>query len=153
MPAGRPSSYDPQVAADICMSISTCTNSLESILASNEIFPSKPAFYRWMLDHSELRDLYAHAKEEQLQILADEIQPIADTPQMGEIITVRGEEREVKMCDMLEHRKLRIDSRKWLLSKLAPKKYGDKTALTGADGGAIQIVSTIPRHSGTIEER
>jgi hypothetical protein len=146
MPAGRPSSYDPEIAADICSCISTCTNSLESILESEERFPSKPAFYRWMLDHQELRDLYARAKDEQLQILADEIQPIADTPQMGEIITIKGDEREVKMCDMLEHRKLRIESRKWLLAKLAPKKYGDKLAHTGADGeGPIQIITSIPR--------
>ena len=82
-----------------------------------------------MLTHPELREMYARAKEDQLQILADEIQPIADTPQMGEIITIKGDEREVKMCDMLEHRKLRIESRKWLLAKLCPKKYGDKLGL------------------------
>lgn len=79
-----------------------------------------------MLSNAELREIYARAKEEQLQILADEIQQIADEPQPGEIVTLKGEEREVKIADMLDHRKLRIDSRKWLLSKLAPKKYGDK---------------------------
>ena len=73
-----------------------------------------------------LRQLYARAKEEQLQILADEIQQIADEPQSGEVVTLKGDEREVKIADMIEHRRLRIESRKWLLSKLAPKKYGDK---------------------------
>ena len=33
----------------------------------------------------------------------------------------------------------------WLMAKVKAKAYGDKTAITGADGGAIQIVSTIPR--------
>jgi len=145
MPAGRPSSYDPEIAADICSCISTCTNSLESILESEERFPAKPAFYRWMLDHQELRDLYARAKTEQLQILADEIQAIADEPQRGEVVTIKGDEREVKISDMIEHRKLRIDSRKWLLSKLDPKKYGDKTAITGDGGGPVQIITSIPR--------
>jgi hypothetical protein len=85
--------------------------------------------------------MYARAKEAQLQILADEIQEIADEPQVGEIVTIKGEEREVKMADMIEHRKLRIESRKWLLAKLAPKKYGDKLAHTGADGeGPVQLV-------------
>ena len=74
MPAGRPSDYDPQVAADICAAISTCTNSLESILSTDERFPSHSAFYRWMINHAELREMYARAKDEQLQILADEIQ-------------------------------------------------------------------------------
>ena len=129
MPAGRPSDYDPQVAADICAAISTCTNSLESILSTDERFPSHSAFYRWMINHAELREMYARAKDEQLKILADEIQPIADTPQMGEIITIKGDEREIKICDMLEHRRLRIEARKWLLAKLNPKKYGDKLGL------------------------
>jgi long-subunit acyl-CoA synthetase (AMP-forming) len=37
-----------------------------------------------------------------------------------------------------------IHNIQWLMAKLKAK-YGDKTAITGADGGAIQIVSTIPR--------
>jgi hypothetical protein len=93
-----------------------------------------------MLSHSELRELYARAKEEQLQILADEIQQIADEPQPGEVVTLKGEEREVKISDMLDHRKLRIDSRKWLLSKLAPKKYGDRTVLAGDSDQPLEMV-------------
>jgi hypothetical protein len=148
MPGGRTSDYAPDVAADICAAISTCTNSLESILAEDERFPSKQTFYRWMLNHAELRDLYARAKDEQLQILADEIVEIADNAQIGETITVKGEEREVKMADMLQHRNLRIESRKWLLAKLNPKKYGDKLGLTGGDGTSpvqMQIITSIPR--------
>jgi hypothetical protein len=36
--------------------------------------------------------------------------------------------------------RLRIDARKWLASKLAPKKYGDKidATLSGPDGGPVQ---------------
>lgn len=36
--------------------------------------------------------------------------------------------------------KNRIDTRKWLLSKLAPKKYGDKVAteISGPDGGPVE---------------
>ena len=41
--------------------------------------------------------------------------------------------------------KLRVDARRWLASKMAPKKYGDKVQaeLTGAGGGAIQVASTV----------
>ena len=37
--------------------------------------------------------------------------------------------------------RLLLDARKWYLSKLLPKKYGDKvtTELTGKDGGAVQV--------------
>ena len=39
------------------------------------------------------------------------------------------------------HQRLRFDARRWYLSKLAPKRYGDKltTEVTGANGGAIQV--------------
>ena len=45
----------------------------------------------------------------------------------------------------VQRNRLRVDTRKWLLSKLAPKKYGDKVLNehTGAYGGAIQVASTV----------
>lgn len=41
--------------------------------------------------------------------------------------------------------RLRIDARKWLASKLAPKKSGDKLAaeVSGPDGGPIQQSLTV----------
>jgi len=41
---------------------------------------------------------------------------------------------------MVDRSRLMIDARKWLASKLAPKKYGDKVSaeLSGPDGGPIQ---------------
>ena len=47
-------------------------------------------------------------------------------------------------------RSLLVDAH-WTAEKLLSKDYGAKLGLTGGDGGAIQIISSIPRHSGTIE--
>jgi hypothetical protein len=42
---------------------------------------------------------------------------------------------------MIEHRKLRIETRLKLLAKWNPKKYGDKLAHTGASGdGPIELI-------------
>jgi hypothetical protein len=83
-----------------------------------------------MLKHDEFSQRYARAKEDQLQILEDEILEIADRPQVGEIVTIKADgSTERKVSDMIEHRKLQIDARKWLMSKLKPKKYGDRQAL------------------------
>lgn len=131
MPGGRPSTYNPEIAADICGQLAVCTKALSAILSERDEYPSLPAFYRWMLDHSELRELYARAKDSQLKILSDEILEISDSTQPGEIRTIKPDGEEVKISDMIEHRKLRIDTRKWLLSKLDPKKYGDKTIHSG----------------------
>ena len=85
---------------------------------------------------------YARAREMQCQVLADEIVEISNQPKLGIIRTVRTGKNggmEVRTLDMLEHRRLQIDSRKWVLAKLMPHKYGDKQSVehTGSDGGPI----------------
>lgn len=64
--------------------------------------------------------------------MAAEIIKIADTPVVG-IKKKTNEKGEVETTegDMIEHRRLQVDARKWAASKLAPKKYGDKLALGG----------------------
>ena len=46
---------------------------------------------------------------------------------------------------MIDHRRLQIDTRKWLIGKMAPKKYGDKQQLehSGADGGPVTLEALI----------
>lgn len=140
---GRPSEYDPAVAAAFLAEVGTTRAGIETICAAEE-FPDPKTVYRWMLANEEFRQGYARAKEDQTQILEDEILEIADNTKLGEIVTIKGDgTEERKLADMIEHRKLQIESRKWLMGKLKPKKYGDKTLHTGADGeGAIQFTVT-----------
>jgi hypothetical protein len=136
----RLSEYDPAIAADLCQRISTETISLRAICDSEERFPNVSTFYRWMLNHSELRELYARSKTEQLQILADEIVPLADQDRICEKVTIKADgSREVVILDQVERSKLMIDSRKWLLSKLDPKRFGERVQNehTGENGGPI----------------
>ena len=126
MPAGRPSEYDPAIAADICTLISTTTLGLRDICDSQDKFPDQNTFYRWMLSHAELRELYARAKESQMEALAEEIFEIADDKP---IATITFGENGVKTCvdaAGVQRNRLRVDTRKWVMSKLAPKKYGEK---------------------------
>ena len=68
-----------------------------------------------------------------------------DTPQKGTKTVRRGEGEnstvETTEADMIEHRRLQIDARKWLIGKMAPKKYGDKQQIehAGPDGGPITL--------------
>ena len=48
----------------------------------------------------------------------------------------------VENGESLRRSQIRIDARKWIASKMKPKKYGDTTHLVGADGGAIQVQHT-----------
>lgn len=89
--------------------------------------------------------MYARAREDQADTLADEIQAIADEPMIGERVTTKGTgetaTREVVAGDMIEHRRLRVDARKWIASKLKPRKYGEfaRQELSGPDGAPVVL--------------
>lgn len=123
------------MAREICGIISVSTDSLTEILSSDPRYPDKSTFYRWIQKKPKLRDMFAAAKKLQLSLLADEILEIANTPKPGVVIVEKNGKKERRMADMTEHRKIQIDARKWILSKLDPMKYGDMSRIqgTGAD--------------------
>ncbi len=137
---GRPSLYSPELGERICVLIAEGL-SLRNIEAV-EGMPTKTTILRWLIraDCAEFCDQYARAKELQAEGEADEMIDIADTPQLGVIETIKPDGSvEVRKEDMLGHRKLRLETRKWILARRLPKKYGDKLTqeITGKDGGPI----------------
>ncbi len=130
----RPSSYSVKVADTICERLAE-GKSLNSICASDDM-PHKATVFRWLSSHDEFRDQYARAREAQADVLFDEILDIANTPIEGKKTKLDkdGEVVEISKGDMIEHRRLQIDARKWMAGKLRPKVYGDKldVGLTGA---------------------
>jgi len=81
-------------------------------------------FCRWVDEDSQLAENYARAREDLIERIATEIMEISDQD-VG--MAVDGK----KDWAAVQKHKLQVDSRKWLLSKLAPKKYGDKLELSG----------------------
>jgi hypothetical protein len=73
---------------------------------------------------------YARARETGYQMLADELIDISNTPKAG-VKTKTNEKGETETTegDMIEHRRLQVDTRKWMLSKMLPKIYGDRLDL------------------------
>jgi len=88
--------------------------------------PSRSVFYEWLKD-ADKQDTYARACEERAELLFNKILEIAETQEIGETVTTytSGKTETVK-GDMIQHRKLKIDTLKWYLGKLLPNKYGDK---------------------------
>lgn len=126
---GRPTRFSKKVAEEICIRLAE-GQSLNEIL-KNEDFPSKSTFYRWLLEEDpklkEFRDNYARAREIQAYGWADEILEIADNAINDWMDRTYGDET-VRVVDheAINRSRLRVDTRKFLLSKLLPKKYGDK---------------------------
>lgn len=130
--AGRPSDYTQEKADAICEHIASGKSLLS--WCNTEGNASYPAVMRWIEANESFRNNYARAREVQADYLAAEIVQIADTPQIG-VKTKTNEKGEVETTegDMIEHRRLQVDARKWYAAKVAPKKYGEKLAVGGAD--------------------
>lgn len=113
--------------AEICLRLAE-GESLRSI-CSDKHMPSIGTFLGWVAESSALSEQYARAKAIGLDVMADEMLRIADTPVVGQKSVSKATGIEITEGDMVEHRRLQVDTRKWLLSKLAPKKYGDRQAI------------------------
>lgn len=79
-------------------------------------------FLGWVDADPALADQYTRARAAMLDAQAEMLEDIAD--------------QAISATTAVEVAALRLksDNRKWLLSKLAPKKYGDKLAIGGDDG-------------------
>ena len=89
-------------------------------------------FNRWVDADAKLAEDYAHAREDLIERMANDVLELADSevPETGD-----GK----RDWQAIQQRKLQVDSRKWLLSKLAPKKYGDRLELAGDKENPLQV--------------
>lgn len=129
--------YDAKLAEEVLERLADG----EGLEAIARIMGFRPATFRgWIIDDVEgLAARYARARDIGLDRMAEELIEIADTPVEG-IIEKHGKDGvEITKKDALEHRRLRVDTRKWYLSKLAPKRYGDRVALTSESGGPLTV--------------
>lgn len=135
---GRPSTYSEANAAAVCGLIAQGYTLRQ--IGSLPNMPDKSTIIRWLAAHEEFRDQYARANETRALLMADEILEIADDS------TNDWVERELKdgtiglalADEHIARSRVRIDARKWLMEKMAPKRYGRTVAVTGKDGGAIE---------------
>ena len=105
--------------------------------------PGLSTVFQWLSARPEFAEHYARAREVQLEHMAAEILEISDDGRNDYVEDEDG--REVVNTDHIQRSKLRVDTRKWLLSKLKPKVYGDAQTLkhADADGNKIQAVVNV----------
>ena len=123
---GRPTKYNETRADAICWML-TEGESLRNICNQTKS-PTRATVYRWLEANEEFRDQYARARERYAELEGEELIALADaaTP------------------DTVQLTRLQIDTRKWILSKWLPKKYGDRVALTGEGGGPLMYKVLTP---------
>lgn len=123
---GRPTLYTKELADLICQRVATTTFGLARLCALHDDMPAKITVNEWRYRYADFAAQYAQAKLVQADLLAEEMLDIADDG-TNDWMESFGEEGEIGYKLNGEHvnrSRLRIDTRKFLASKLLPKQYG-----------------------------
>jgi len=124
---GRPSSFTQEVADEICERLALGESLIK--ICECDHSPSFVTVFKWLRDFPAFLNDYARARETQAERMAEQILTIADSATSEDYNAAR----------------LQVDSRKWLLSKIIPKKYGDATLLKHADPEGNKLDITVTR--------
>jgi hypothetical protein len=150
---GRPTKYTPELADKICALVAEGM-SLRKVCLIEEM-PSRDTVYQWIVKHDAFSDLYAKAKADGAIAMAEEILDIADdgSNDYMEMLAANGDESPGVAAyklhgEHIQRSRLRVDTRKWLLAKLQPKKYGDKVDVNHDVAEGSQLASLLTTLSG-----
>lgn len=136
MTTGRPSDYSPDIADRICERMICGTGdkpeSLRSICRDPEM-PAIGTVMRWVAKHPEFREQYRASREAQAEVHQEELIEISDNCTDDVMLLMGDGDDEIGRINhsAIARAKLQIDTRKWIMGKMQPKKYGDKTVLSG----------------------
>lgn len=119
---GRPSIFTQEMADYICEGLAE-GQSLRTVCKGTDT-PAMSTVFKWLREIDSFTEQYTRATSERAEAMAEDMQAIADD----------------KTIDP-NHKRIMVDTRKWLASKMKPKKYGDKLALDGDGDGAPILVS------------
>jgi hypothetical protein len=126
---GRPSAYSDEIALEICQRVADGESIRHITLL--EHMPSQSMIYRWLENPENylFREHYARARVKQADALLEQIKDIAhDGRNDWEIMEAdrNNQERIVLNAEHVQRSRLRVDTLKWIMGKLSPKKYGDR---------------------------
>jgi len=110
---GRPTAYTPEMADLICRRVLEHGTLLEACEKHPEL-PGSTTVYAWLSAHPEFQVKYARTRDYVMEMWADEIFQTANDE------SLEPNDRRVK-----------IDTKKWLMSKVAYRRYGDKLVHSG----------------------
>lgn len=129
------STFTQEIADIICERIAEG----ESVrkICQDDAMPAMSTIFKWLNDHKTFSEQYARAREAQADKMADEILEIADDGRNDTYIDGDGRERTDQ--EVIGRSKLRVDARKWLASKMAPKKYGDRVDVGNAEDKPFKV--------------
>jgi hypothetical protein len=132
--------YSPAIADEVCALIAEG----QSLRQITELpgMPSRRAIQLWMTRNPDFREKYECAMMLCAEFWAHEIIEIADDSAGDFVITEDG--RRVVDHENVNRSRLKVDSRKWLLSKLLPKRFGDRVQADVNVGVGPEALRNLP---------
>lgn len=131
MSLGAPTKYSDELATRICLEISTTSKSLRTICKQDGM-PCVATVLNWLNSNESFLAQYTRAKEEQADFLAEEMMEIADDSSQ-DLDRIDDYGNRIENKEFVNRSKLRVETRKWIASKLKPKKYGDRVDVTSGN--------------------
>ena len=118
---GRPTIFSQELADRICDEIMKSEKGIFALSESLDWFPAPSSIYLWLDQYPKFSELYTRSKQAQSDRMAESCLVIADDSSGDSIETSRG---VVENREFTSRSKLRVETRMWLMERLAPKKYG-----------------------------
>lgn len=111
--------------------------------------PSRKTFNEWLAEDEELSAHYACACARREEGIFEDMLIIADNQESD----VYEDEDGVEHVNhnVIKRAQLRIDTRKWMLGKMRPKKYGDKLVTENTNKN-VEVVLTPEENEKLIAE-
>jgi hypothetical protein len=119
---GRPTKYSIELGDRICEEIMKSEKGIFALSEQLDWFPAPSSIYLWLTLHPEFSEYYTRCRQAQQDRMAENIIKIADDSSEDEIVTEKGVRFENR--EFTSRSKLRVETRMWLMERLAPKKYG-----------------------------
>lgn len=122
----------------VCNAISEHNMSLRSALELSDT-PPKSTFLDWVAKDKQMSDQYARAIEQRTDNLFEELIEIAED---RDDVQYTDEEGNIRVDNgAVQAKRLEIDTKKWALSKMNPKKYSDKIniGLSGTNDEPLKV--------------
>jgi hypothetical protein len=126
----RPTTYTQELADNICEQLAL-GYSLRTVCKPDNM-PCIASIFNWFRTQPGFLEQYEKAKQESTDAMAEDLLDIADN---GTNDYMEYEDRNGNLGwkingENIQRSRLRADTRKWLMAKMKPKKYGDKIDMT-----------------------
>jgi hypothetical protein len=110
-----------EIVDSICQKISNGSTLRKALDESTLAYDT---FFRWIDEDEKKSKQYTRATELRAEAMAEELLSISDA--VGEDVLIGDDGQKIVNHNVIQRDRLRVDSRKWLMSKMFPKKYSEK---------------------------